>query len=173
MNIIYVGSLFHLLIAAKQKVLTMFRQLISIRHMLVVFVILTLNLAVAFARDETSKTYRCVTKDAVSILQDGTLNKDVGKAALEVFDKIVINVSNGHIAYPSVGKLEEWTVIKTSADDNDYVLFRSFSRRIDKKTVANAVTHFIRLRAATGDPQPRFMVFTLSYLVTGTCAIVR
>jgi hypothetical protein len=151
----------------------MFRQLIYIMRMLVVFVILALNLTVAFARDETSKTYRCIAKDAVSILQDGTLNKEVGKAALESFDKIVINVSNGNITFPSVGKVEEWIVEKISGGDDDYVLFRNSSRQIDKKTVANAVTRFIRLRAATGDPQPRYMVFTLSYLVTGTCAIVR
>ena len=64
-------------------------------------------------------------------------------------------------------------VEKISGGDDDYVLFKNSSRRIDKKTVANAVTRFIRLRAATGDPQPRYMVFTLSYLVTGTCAIAR
>ena len=151
----------------------MFWQLIYIMRMLVVFAILALNLTVAFARDETSKTYRCITKDAVSILQDGTLNKEVGKAALEYFDKIVINVSNGNITFPSVGKVEEWTVEKISGGDNDYVLFHNSSRRIDKKTVANAVTRFIRLRAATGDPQPRFAAFVLSYLVTGTCTIVR
>ncbi len=106
---------------------------ISIMCAFVLFAILTLNFGVAFARDETSKTYRCVTKDAVSILQDGSLSKLVGEVALKPFDKIVINVSNGHIAYPSVGKLEEWTVVKTSVDENDYVLFRNFSRRIDKK----------------------------------------
>ncbi len=137
---------------------------------LVLFAMLTLNLGTAFGLD---KTYRCTTKDAVSILQDGTLNKEVGKAALEVFDKIVVDVSNGHITYPGVGKREEWIVEKTSVNDNDYVLFPSSSRRVNKKTVANAVTHFIRLSAATDEPQPRFMAFTLSYLVTGTCAIVR
>ena len=146
---------------------------ISIMCAFVLFAMLTLNFGVAFARDETSKTYRCTTKDAVSILQDGTLNKEVGKAALEYFDKIVINISNGNITFPSVGKVEEWIVEKISGGDDDYVLFKNSSRRIDKKTVANAVTRFIRLRAATGDPQPRYMVFTLSYLVTGTCAIVR
>jgi hypothetical protein len=148
-------------------------QPISIMCAFVLFALLTLNFGVAFARDETGKTYRCTTKDAVSILQDGTLNKEVGKAAIEYFDEIVINVSNGNITFPSVGKVEEWIVEKISVGDDDYVLFRNSSRRIDKKTVANAVTRFIRLRAATGDPQPRYMVFTLSYLVTGTCAIVR
>jgi hypothetical protein len=169
-----VGGLFYLLsIKAEQKVLTMFRQLIFIRRMLVVIAILALNLSVAFARDETSKTYRCTTKDAVSILQDGTLNKEVGKAAVDVFDKIVINVSTGTITNPSVGNVEEWVVEKISGGDDDYVLFRNSSRRIDRKTVANAVTRFIRLRAAAGDPQPRFAAFVLSYLVTGTCTIVR
>ena len=153
-------------------VLTMFR-LLTMR-LFVVFAILTLNFGVAFARDETSKTYRCTAKDAVSILEDGTLDKEVGKqVALKAFDKIVINTSDGTITFPSVGKVEEWTVAKTSLNDNDYVLFQNSSRRTDKITVANAVTHFIRLRAATGDPQPRFVVFALSYLVTGTCVVVR
>ena len=138
---------------------------------LVLFAVVALDLGAAFGRD---KTYRCTAKDAVSILQDGTLNKEAGKTFHEVFNNIVIDVSNGHITYPNVGKWEKWTVETTSVDDNDYVLFPSHSRRIDKKTVANAVTHFIRLRAATGElPQPRFMAFTLSYLVTGTCDIVR
>jgi hypothetical protein len=140
---------------------------------LVLFAMLTLNFGAAFAQEKTSTTYRCTTKDAVSILQDGTLNKLVGQAVLPVFDKIVIDVSNGHITFPSSGKREEWTVEQTGLNENDYVLFRSFSRRIDKKTVANAVTNFIRLRATTSDPQPRFVAFVLSYLVTGTCAIVK
>ena len=146
-------------------------QSISIMRAFVLFATLTLNFGLAFARDDASKTYRCITKDAVSILQDGTLNKDVGKAIPEVFDKIVIDVSSGHITYPSVGKRSEWVVEKTSANDNDYVLFPNFSRRIDKRTVANAVTQFIRLRA--GEPQPRFIAITLSYLMTGTCALVQ
>ena len=111
-------------------------------------------------------------KDAVSILQDGTLNKLVAKAAIEVFDKIVVDVSNGHITYSSSGKRETWTVTQTRANENDYVLFRSSSRRFDNKTVADAVTHFIRIRASAGE-QPRFMAHALSYLVTGTCAVVQ
>jgi hypothetical protein len=142
--------------------------------MLIVSAILMLNLSVAFARDETDTIYRCITKDAVSILQDGTLSKKIGEVARKPFDKIVIDVSNGHVSFPSSGRLEEWIVgkINMGGSDNDYVLYPSSSRRIGY-TAANAVAHFIRLRAAANEPQPRFMIFTLSYLVTGTCAKVQ
>ena len=136
---------------------------------LIVFAILTLNLAVAFAQDETSKTYRCAAKDAVSVLDDGTLSKEVGKAvALKVYDKIVINVSNGNITLPSFMKVQEWIVEKTAVNKNDYVLF---PKPTQKAIVANAVAHFIRLNA--GLPQPIFAAVALSYLVTGTCDIIR
>ena len=49
---------------------------------LVIFAMLTLNLGTAFGLD---KTYRCTTKDAVSILQDGTLSKEVGKSCSRSF----------------------------------------------------------------------------------------
>jgi hypothetical protein len=38
---------------------------------------------------------------------------------------------------------------------------------------ANATTDFILLRAATGKPQATFIAFQLSYLVTGTCEILK
>jgi hypothetical protein len=142
---------------------------------LALVVLLTLNLTVAFARDEsdTATTYRCTTKDAVSVLRDGTLNKLVGEAALKFFDKIVIDVSNGHITYPSSGTREEWVVekITVTGSDKDYVLYPSSSSRMGH-TVANGVSHFIRLRAAANEPQPRFIAFTLSYLVSGTCELL-
>ena len=49
-------------------------QPISIMRAFVLFAMLTLNLEVAFGRDNTSKTYRCTAKDAVSVQDDGTLN---------------------------------------------------------------------------------------------------
>jgi hypothetical protein len=45
-------------------------------------------------------------------------------------------------------------------------------RRLDED-VATAVTHFIRVRAGTNEPQVTFIAFSLSNLVTGTCEIVR
>ena len=93
--------------------------------------------------------------------------------SIDIFDKVVVDVSNGHITYPSSGKREEWTVAQTNANENDYVLFRKSSRRlINNKAVADAVTRFIRIRATAGE-QPRFMAYGLSYLVTGTCAVVQ
>ena len=134
---------------------------------------LLLNSAGTFAKQDRDKTYRCDAKDAVSIMHDGTLNKLIAKSAIEIFDKVVVDVSSGHITYPSSGKREEWTVAQTNANENDYVLFRSSSRRlINNKAVADAVTRFIRIRATAGE-QPRFMAYGLSYLVTGTCAVVQ
>jgi hypothetical protein len=147
----------------------MFRLPLSIMRMLAVFAILTLNSAIAFARDETGKIYRCTTKDAVSVLQDGTLSKSIGEVALKPFDKIVIDVSSGHVSYPSVAKRDEWLVEKTGVNDDDYVLYPKPARRFGSD-VAWAVTHFIRLRA--GDAQPRFILVTLSYLVSGTCELL-
>ena len=124
---------------------------------------------VAFARDETGKAYRCITKDAVSVLQDGTLSKLIGEVALKPFDKIVIDVSSGHVSYPSVATTDDWVVEKTGVNDDDYVLYPKPARRFGSD-VASAVTHFIRLRA--GDAQPRFILITLSYLVSGTCELL-
>ncbi len=134
--------------------------------------ILTSNPVTVFARDE-SKPYRCIAKDAVSVLQDGTLNKSVGDVALKLFDKMVIDVTTGHVSFPNAATREEWTVEKTSLNDNDYVLFPSAARRIGKSVRANSVTRYIRLRVAANDPQPRFVAVTLSYLVTGTCEVAK
>ena len=130
---------------------------------------MTLNSAVAFARDETGKTYRCITKDAVSVLQDGTLSKLIGEVALKPFDKIVIDVSSGHVSYPMLTTRDEWVVEKTGINDDDYVLYPKPARRFGSN-VAWAATHFIRLRA--GDGHPRFVLVVLSYLVSGTCELL-
>jgi len=135
--------------------------------LLAVVVVLTSS-ALAFARDDTGKVYRCETKDAVSVQKDGTLSKLIGEAALKPFDKIVIDVESGHITYPSSGTREEWVVQKPGSGDDDYVLFPSTARRFGM-TGARAVTHFIRVR--TADTPPRFILVTLSYLVSGTCAL--
>lgn len=145
-------------------------QLVSIMPALVLFAVLTLNLGVAFARDNTSKTYRCTAKDSVSVQGDGTLTKVIGEIHRKYFDGIVVDISTGDVTYPSTGIRENRVVQKTGVDDNDYVLVPSFSFR-RKKTAANAVTDFIRLDARK--PQATFMAFSLSDLVTGTCAIVR
>lgn len=142
--------------------------LISTMRTIFIFAALALNIGAALAVDANSKTYRCVTQDAVSLLQDGTLSKLHGEVALKPFDKIVIDVSSGHISYPSVATLEEWVVEKTGVNDDDYVLYPKPARRLGSN-VAWAVTHFIRLRA--GDGHPRFILVTLSYLVSGTCAL--
>ena len=145
-------------------------QLVFIMRAFVLFAMLTLNLEVASGRDDTSKTYRCTAKDAVSVQDDGTLNKEVGEIRRKYFDGIVINISSGHVTYPSSGIRETRVVQKTGTDDNDYVLIPSSTFRYNK-TAANAATDFIRLHAIAG--RQHFIAFSLSYLVTGTCEIVR
>ena len=139
----------------------------SIRCAFAIFAIVTLNLTAASGRDRTATntTYRCTTKDAVDIRQDGSLSHLTAEQAVKYFDKIAINVADGHITYPSTGVHEDWTVEKANDANADYVLFPPSSR----KTRANAVTHFIRLR--TSDAQPRFIVIALSFLVSGPCAL--
>ena len=143
--------------------------IVTKRSVIIALAAMTLNSAVAFARDETGKTYRCITKDAVSVLQDGTLSKLIGEVALKPFDKIVIDVSSGHVSYPMLTTRDEWVVEKTGINDDDYVLYPKPVRRFGSN-VAWAATHFIRLRA--GDGHPRFVLVVLSYLVSGTCELL-
>lgn len=143
-------------------------QLSLFARLLAAAAVLTINMPVAIARDDTGKVYRCETKDAVGMQKDGTLSKLLGEATLKPFDKIVIDVESGHISYPSSGTREEWIVQKPGSDDDDYVLFPSAARRF-RMTAARAVTHFIRVR--TADTPPHFILVTLSYLVSGTCAL--
>ena len=52
----------------------MFLQLISIVRMVVLFAILTS--AAAFGRDTAGKTYRCTARDAVSLEDNGAIDKN-------------------------------------------------------------------------------------------------
>lgn len=148
-------------------------QSISIALALVLFAMLTLNLGVAFGRDDPGKTYRCTAKDAVGIQDNGTLDKSDPGAEIrrQHFDQMAISVPSGHITYPDSHMREDRVVQRTSVAD-DYVLVPSaYFRR--KKTAANATTDFILLRTAAGKPQAIFTAFQLSYLVTGTCEILQ
>ncbi len=114
-------------------------------------------------------TYRCTAKDAVSVEEDGTLSKTFGEIRRKYFDGIVIDIKSGDVTIPSGGIRETRVVQKTSVD-NDFVLIPSYMLQ-RKKTGANAATDFIRLHTAGG--KPHFIAFSLSYLVSGTCEIVR
>jgi hypothetical protein len=148
-------------------------QPISIMGALVLFAMLTLNLGAAFGRNDPSKTYRCTAKDAVGIQDNGTLDKSDPGAEIrrQHFDRMVITVPSGHITYPD-SLMRENRVVQRTSVAGDYVLVASlyFQR---KKTAANATTDFILLHTATGKLQATFMAFQLSYLVTGTCDIMR
>jgi hypothetical protein len=139
--------------------------------MLLICAIAAPSLDVAFARND-NRTYRCTAKEGVSISQDGTFDKMVGSIAQKHFDKVVIEVPSGRVTFPSEGTKAEWIVEQTSAEENDFVLYPKVSRSRGH-TVANAATHFIRLRAVSNEKQPTFMAVMLSYIATGTCEIVR
>ena len=154
----------------------MFLHLISIVRMVVLFVILASG--AASGRDAAGKTYRCTAKDAVSLEDNGTLDKNpIGDVRRKYFDGMVINVLNGEVAYPSAGQREKRAVqvadVVGETDARDYVLIPDtvFQR---KKAVAKASTDFIRLRVqTTREPQVTFAAFSLSQLVTGTCDLAR
>lgn len=147
--------------------------LVSIVRWPALVAMLALTFGPAFGQDSASKTYRCSTKDAVVVQDDGTLNKnDQGaRDAREHFDRMVITVPSGHVTYPDSAVRENRVVQRTDVG-NDYVLISSayFQR---KKAAANATTDFIRLVPVKGKPQALLIAFQLSYLVTGTCDIVQ
>lgn len=142
-------------------------------RVLSVLIMLALNLGPSLARDETGEatTYSCNAKDAVSVMRDGTLSKLIGEAMIKRFEKMVIDVSNGHITYSDTATTEDWIVEETGMNDKDYIMYPPAARQF-RRTVANAATHFIRLRAAPNEPQPRFIVVTLSFFVSGTCSLM-
>ena len=137
---------------------------------------LTLDLGVALAQNNNSTAYRCTAKDAVTIRDDGTFDKDpIAEARRKYYDKIVINPLTGAITHPNDGSRENWRAIQ-EAGTNDYVLIPEKISGVSlraQKDVATAVTDFIRVRAGTNEPQVTFIAFSLSNLVTGTCEIVR
>lgn len=153
----------------------MFRPIISIVRMAVLFAILTSG--IVFGRDAASKTYRCTAKDAVSLEDNGTLDKNpIGDARRKYFDRMVVDVLNGEVTYPSGGQREKRAVqvadVVGETDARDYVLIpdTAFQR---KKAVAKASSDFIRLRVQTREPRVTFAAFSLSQLVTGTCDLAR
>lgn len=147
-----------------------------LRVCLFLLAMLTLDLGVALAQNNNSTAYRCTAKDAVTIRDDGTFDKDpIAEARRKYYDKIVINPLTGAITHPNDGSRENWRAIQ-EAGTNDYVLIPEKISDVSlraQKDVATAVTDFIRVRAGTNEPQVTFIAFSLSSLVTGTCEIVR
>jgi hypothetical protein len=147
-----------------------------LRVCLFLLAMLTLDLGVTLAQNNNSTAYRCTAKDAVTIRDDGTFDKDpIAEARRKYYDKIVINPLTGAITHPNDGSRENWRAIQ-EAGTNDYVLIPEKISDVSlraQKDVATAVTDFIRVRAGTNEPQVTFLAFSLSNLVTGTCEIVR
>ena len=144
--------------------------------MLVLSAVLTLDLGVAHGQSDASKTYQCTAKDAVTIRDDGTFDKDpIAEARRKYYDRIVINPLTGTITHPSDGSRENWRAIREASTD-DYVLIPEKISDVSlraQKDAATAVTDFIRVRAGTNEPKVTFIAFSLSNLVIGTCEIVR
>ncbi len=106
-------------------------------------------------------------------MDDGNINRPVVQAFRKKYDKMVIDLKTGHVTYPLTGIREERVVQQGGVFNDEYVLVPSFIFQRNK-TVANAATDFIRIRTATASrPQPIFMAFSVSYLVSGTCEIVQ
>ena len=146
-------------------------------QLIIVFSILSLSLSPAFAQDGT---YRCAAKDAVNSTQDGIFDREIGELALQAFDKVVFDIPSGHIIFPALGKSPitfpafhekmDWKVEKTTMGDG-YVLFPSTAFHFGH-SIANGTTTFIRLYVAPNE-QPKFMGVALSYVITGTCELLK
>ena len=138
--------------------------------------VLTLDLGVALAQNDNSTGYRCAAKDAVTIRDDGTFEKDpIAEARRKYYDGIVINPLTGAVTHPNEGSRKNRRAIQ-EAGTNDYVLIPEKISDVSlraQKDAAIAVTDFIRVRAGTNEPQVTFIAFSLSNLVIGTCEIVR
>jgi hypothetical protein len=140
------------------------------------FAVLTLDFEVALGQNDASNAYKCTAKDAVTIRDDGTFDKDpIAEARRKYYDGIVINPLTGAITLPSDGNRENWRAIQ-EASTNDYVLIPERIPNVSlraQKDAAMAATDFIRVRVGSNEPQVTFIAFSLSNLVTGTCEIVR
>jgi hypothetical protein len=145
---------------------------ISILCVLTAVAVLTSHSEAAFGRNG-EKVYRCTAKDSVGIEDNGTLAKNDPGAEIhgKHFDEMTVDVVSGDISYPGEGVLEK-RVVQRAGASGDYVLLPSFTFRRNK-TAANATTDFIGRHIGTGKPQATFRAYSLSYLVTGTCEIVR
>jgi hypothetical protein len=146
-------------------------------QLVIVFSILSLSLSPAFAQEGT---YRCTAKDAVHSTRDGIFDRSIGEVALKTFDKVVFDIPSGHIIFPTFGESHitfpafhekmNWIVEKTTLG-NDYVLFPRTAFHLGH-SVADGTTTFIRLHVAPNE-QPRFIALALSYVVTGTCELLK
>ena len=78
-----------------------------ITRTLVLFAVLALALGAALGQNDASKAYRCTAKDAVTIRDDGTFDKDpIAEARRKYYDGIVISPLTGTITHPSDGSRE-------------------------------------------------------------------
>jgi hypothetical protein len=143
-----------------------------ITRTLVLIAVLTLDLRVALGQNDASKAYRCTAKDAVTIRDDGTFDKDpIAEARRKYYDGIVINPLTGAVTHPNDGSRENWRAIREASTD-DYVLIPEKIPDVSlraQKDAATAATDFIRVHAGE---QVSFIAFSLSNLVTGTCELV-
>ncbi len=138
---------------------------------------LSLSLSPAFAQQDT---YRCTAKDAVYITRHGTFDRSIGEVAQKIFDKVVFDIPSGHIffpafrqspiTFPAFHEKMDWAIEKTTRGDG-YVLFPRAALHLGH-SVADGTTTFIRLYLVPNE-QAKFMGVALSYVITGTCELLK
>ena len=126
----------------------------------------------ALAQGANAKVYRCNAKDAVSLQSDGSLKRD--EDLRKDLDGIIIDTLTGAVTYPNGIRLV-WDVVEEGGNNNDHVLVirGSFYPQDIKGAAAAAATDFIRVRAWSREPQVKFMKFSISRFITGTCVVVQ
>src|SRR5262249_43614403 len=133
-----------------------------------IVIIRTSDLAVA--QNVSGKLYRCISKDAVVLQDNGSLGRyTASEFSRKLYDGIVIDTLTGAITWAGAsGTRQLWRVVGKGGDYNDHILIPEppFSG-LDLAPIA--ATDFIRVRDWAQNKQVTFLAFALSTLVTGTC----
>lgn len=127
----------------------------------------------AYAQKNDAKTYRCTTKDAVNLEENGVLARKTGTGALYLknYNGVIIDTLTGAITYAD-GSRQIWRVVEQGDDENDHILIPQYPFKDTDELASIAATDFIRV-SWKGKPEVTLMVFSISILVTGSCEVVR
>jgi hypothetical protein len=113
----------------------------------------------AFAAGEI---YRCMPLDLLHLTDEGTLGRYPDDSAFrDFYSGMLVDTTTGAVRNRS--KVTQWRVVQRGSEENDFVAVLGSGD-------ASSATDFIRIRAWKTQPKVTFLVFSLSLIVTGTCA---
>ncbi|MET4483129.1 hypothetical protein [Bradyrhizobium sp. F1.13.3] len=126
------------------------------------------------ASAQEHKTYRCKVTDVVTLAEDGRLRSDDNPRDLmrQLYDGAIIDTLTGAVTNRD-GARSVWKIVKKGSVANDYILIPDAIMLDANDLAVVAATDFIRVRAWKENPTVRFLVFQLSTMASGPCAVVR